>query len=224
MKKVYLLLVIFIGVFLTTNTASAHQPRLVWEMQSTYASPFIIDNQDISQAFYGILKDKPEYYKVKIDQRSDLYLSLLVPDNINAAVSVSARVFKLNSSDEEIKIFLNGDRSLWKSYFEEFAGDFYLQGPDGARILKPGEYLIEITSNANEGKYVLVVGQKESFPLNEAMKMILNLPKLKLDFFEEPIYMLAGGIVGKLFSALLLFILLLILMSLRKVREKKERR
>ena len=49
----------------------------------------------------------------------------------------------------------------------------------------------------------------------------MSLPKLKMSFFEEPLYMLASGILGKTFSALALFLLLLVLMSLRKRREKK---
>ncbi|MFA6227558.1 MAG: hypothetical protein WC631_03760 [Candidatus Paceibacterota bacterium] len=221
MNKKLVLYGIFVGFLFAGNTASAHQPRLVWDFINSHDSPIVISNPDISQAFYGILKNQPEYYKVKLDKASILYLSLLVPDNINAGVDISARVFKLNSPDSDIKTFLNGKRSTWESYYEEFAGDFYLQGPENSTYLKEGEYLIEITSEKNEGKYVLVVGQKESFPLDEAMRMIINLPRLKIDFFEEPVFMLAGGIIGKLMASLLLFLLLLALMSLRKRRERK---
>lgn len=189
-------------------------------MQSTANSPFVIRNPEVSQAFYGKFKNLPEYYKVKIDKLSEFYLSLLIPDNTNAAIGVSARIIKLDSPDSDVKMFLNGNKTEWKEYYEEFAGDFYLQGPEGTKIFRPGEYLIEITAERNEGKYVVVVGKKESFPLNEAMKMILSLPKLKTVFFEEPIYMISSGIVGKLMASLFLFLLLLILMSLRKRKER----
>ena len=223
MKNKILLFGAISCVFFLANTASAHQPRLVWDLANSHDSPIVVSNPEISQAFYGTLKNKPEYYEIKLDEPAVVYLNLLTPDNIDAAVNTSARVFKLNSSDSDIKAFLNGKRFNWESYYEDFAGDYYMKGPESSTYLKTGKYLVEITSEKNDGKYVLVVGQKESFPLNEAMSMVLNLPKLKLVFFEEPVFMLASGIIGKLIASLFLFLLLLALMSLRKVREKKNK-
>jgi hypothetical protein len=221
MNKKLIFCGIIFGFLSMWGTASAHQPRLVWDLANSYDTPIVINNPDISQAFYGTLKNKPEYYKITLDNPSILYLSLLVPDNKDAGINVTGRVFKLNSSDNNIQVFLNGNNSKWESYYEDFAGDFYLQGPDASTYLRKGDYIVEVSSEKNEGKYVLVVGQKESFPLDEAMKMIINLPKLKMEFFEEPWFMLASGIIGKLLASLFMFLLLLCLMSLRKARENK---
>ena len=219
--KINIGILIFIISFFFTNQVLAHNPRLVWDTKSTAISPIIIDRPEISQAFYGILKNSPEYYKIKIEKPSIIYFGLLVPDNNNASIGLSAKMIKLASPDSDIKMYLDGNKADWESYFEDFAGDFYLKGPEETKYLKTGEYLIEITSENNDGKYVLTVGQDESFPLNKAMKTIMNLPKLKMWFFEEPVYMLASGILGKTLAALDLFLLLLILMSLRKRRELK---
>jgi hypothetical protein len=219
MKKI-LIATLFIYAF-STNQALAHNPRLVWDTKNTSVSPILIQNPEISQAFYGILKNNPEYYKIKIEKPSIVYFGLLVPDNNNASIGLSAKMIKLNSPDSDIKMYLNGNKTNWENYYEEFAGDFYLKGPEETKYLRTGEYLLEITSENNIGKYVITVGQQESFPLNEAMKTIMSLPKLKMEFFEEPVYMLASGILGKTISALYLFLLLLVLMSLRKRREKK---
>jgi hypothetical protein len=221
MNKKILFCGILLSFVLSTQIASAHEPRLVWKLNNSSNTPIVIENPDISQAFYGEFKSTPEYYKVKINEPSVLYLSLLVPDNNHSAINVSAKVIKLNSADSNIKISLDGTKTVWESYYEPFAGDFYLQGPEASEFVRPGEYLITVTSDNNLGKYTLVIGQKESFPLDEAVKTILNLPRLKLDFFEEPIYMLTAGILGKIMASLFLFLLLLILMSLRKVRESK---
>ncbi|MFA6430535.1 MAG: hypothetical protein WC229_01425 [Candidatus Paceibacterota bacterium] len=220
MKKI-LSITVILGTIIIANQASAHNPRLVWDIKNTSISPIIIEKPEISQAYYGILKNKPEYYKIKIDQPSIIYFGLLVPDNGNASVGLSAKMIKLSSPDSDIKMYLDGNKTNWESYYEEFAGDFYLKGPEETKYVKTGEYLIEITSEDNVGKYVLTVGQEESFPLNEAMKTIMSLPKLKINFFEEPAYMLASGILGKTISALFLFLLLLVLMSMRKIKEKK---
>jgi len=220
MKKFVKILIISALLFSASETL-AHNPRLVWDIKTSSISPILIENPDISQAFYGMLKNNPEYYKIKIEESSIIYFGLLVPDNNNASIGLSAKMIQLNSPDSNIKMYLNGDKTLWESYYEFFAGDFYLKGPEETKYLKPGEYLLEITSNDNIGKYVLTVGQKESFPIGEAMRTIMSLPKLKLFFFEESIYMLSSGVLGKLISTLYLFLLLLILMSLRKIREKK---
>lgn len=220
MKKSIGILVFITSLFFANQTL-AHNPRLVWNTKTTEVSPIVIDKPEISQAFYGILKGTAEYYKIKIEEPSIIYFGLLVPDNNNASIGLSAKMIKLNSPDSDIKMYLNGNKTNWETYFEEFAGDFYLKGPEETRYLKTGEYLIEINSEDNVGKYVLTVGQEESFPLSEAMKTILSLPKLKIEFFEEPVYMLASGILGKTFAALALFLLLLILMSLRKRRQNK---
>jgi len=214
---------VFILISLFANQSLAHNSRLVWNTKNTSASPIIIEKPEISQAFYGLLKNNPEYYKIKIEKPSIIYFGLLVPDNNNASIGLSAKMIKLNSPDSDIKMYLNGNKTNWENYYEEFAGDFYLKGPEETKYLKTGEYLIEITSENNVGKYVITVGQEESFPLNEAMKTIMSLPKLKMVFFEEPIYMLASGILGKTISALYLFLLLLVLMSLRKRREKNKK-
>ncbi len=220
MKKI-LTTTILLGTFFFTNQAFAHNPRLVWDVKSTAVSSILIDKPEISQAFYGMLKNNPEYYKIKIEKPSIIYFGLLVPENNNASIGLSAKMIKLNSPDSDIKMYLDGNKTSWENYYEEFAGDFYLKGPEETKYLRAGEYLMEITSEDNVGKYVLTVGQQELFPLNEAMKTIISLPKLKMEFFEEPVYMLASGILGKTFSALALFLLLLILLSLRKRREKK---
>lgn len=219
MKKI-LIATILLYAF-SSNQALAHNPRLVWDIKNTAISPILIDKPEISQAFYGILKNNPEYYKIKIEKPSIIYFGLLVPENNNASIGLSAKMIKLNSPDSDIKMYLDGNKTNWENYYEEFAGDFYFKGPEETKYLRTGEYLIELTSENNAGKYVLTVGQQESFPLDEAMKTILSLPKLKMEFFEEPIYMFASGILGKTFSALALFLLLLILMSLRKGKEKK---
>lgn len=220
-NKKKLLILVAIGIFFSSNQVFAHQPNLVWESQSTEKTPYLIEDINISQAFYGELKNKPEYYKVNIDKPSILYVGLLVPDNKNASKDLSLKIIKLNSPDSDIKLFLNGTILVWEKYYEPFAGDNYLKGPEETKYLRTGEYLIEVTSKDNIGKYSLVVGQEESFPLGKTIRMMIDLPKLKMVFFEEPFYMLYSGILGKLMTALFLFLLLLSMMSLRKVKESK---
>jgi hypothetical protein len=139
--------------------ASAHQPRMVQEDEVEIESP------EISQAFYGELKGKTDNYHIHAEEAFDFYTSILVPDLEGIDKDVSVRVSK---SDEEI-FLLDGENHLWTKFYEEFAGDYYFEGPEIEARLGPGDYHLEVFSPDNQGKYVLSVGKIESFPLDETV-------------------------------------------------------
>jgi hypothetical protein len=200
-----------LSILFIANTVFAHQPRLVYKMVSTIDTPFVISKPDISQAFYTQFKNSnADYFKVTLSTEQSLYLGLLTPDNSEAAKEVSAIVIKLNSPDSDVKMSLDGKDFVWKKYHEDYAGDNYWQGPDLTKILPAGEYLINISAKDNAGKYVLVVGQTESFPFGEAMKTLYNLPDLKMGFFGTSFLTIFSGIIGKylLYSLIGLVIIL----------------
>ncbi|MEI8339036.1 MAG: hypothetical protein WCF94_00015 [bacterium] len=199
------------------NVASAHQPRLVYKAVSTIDIPFVIQTPDISQAFYGQFKEaKAEYYKVTLPAEQNLYLSLLTPDNTEAAKEVSAQVIKLNSPDSDIKMSLNGQKFTWKKYYEDYAGDNYYQGPSLEKKLPAGDYLITVTAKDNVGKYVLVTGKTEAFPFKEAVKTLFALPSLKMGFFGTSFFSVFAGIIGKylLYSLIGLLVIVLLVIGL----------
>lgn len=210
--KIFLALSV-LSILFIANTVFAHQPRLVYKMLSTIDAPFIISNPDISQAFYGQLKNpSADYFKVTLNTEQSLYLGLLTPDNNESAEEVSAMVIKLNSPDSDIKMSLGGKDSNWEKYYEDYAGDSYWQGPDAKKLLPAGDYLITISAKDNIGKYVLVIGQTESFPFAEAMKTLYNLPDLKMGFFGTSFLTVFSGIIGKyLLYSLIGIIVILIL-------------
>ena len=67
--------------------AQAHQPRIVSDSWLT-----LIENPEVSQAFYGELKGHEAYYLIDLKQAGDLYLQLLVPDLPGVAKDKSAAV------------------------------------------------------------------------------------------------------------------------------------
>lgn len=199
------------------SVVSAHQPRLVYQTNSTIDNPFIIQTPDISQAFYGQFKNaQAEYFKVSLPAEQNLYLSLLTPDNSEASKEVSATVIKLSSPDSDIKMSLNGQKFTWKKYYEDYAGDNYYQGPSLEKKLPAGDYLITVTAKDNVGKYVLVTGVVETFPFNEAAKTLFALPALKMGFFGTSFFSIFAGIIGKylLYSLIGLLILVVLVIGL----------
>ncbi|MGZ7050099.1 MAG: hypothetical protein ACXVHO_08840, partial [Methanobacterium sp.] len=72
-------IILLFVLFLSICAVSAHQPRVELGVNTTPANPIIIQNPEVSQAFYGNLKGNPDYYQITSDKPFKLYLGLLVP-------------------------------------------------------------------------------------------------------------------------------------------------
>ncbi|WP_321422545.1 hypothetical protein [uncultured Methanobacterium sp.] len=205
-----LLAVIFVLVVASISVACAHQPRLVIGDNASNDNPIVIQNPEVSQAFYGELQGQPNYYQIKSDNQFKFYLNLLVPASQGISPDfISAQV--LDSSGNVI-ISVDGTNSTWKSYFEEFGGDYYLKGPETKADLPAGTYYIKIFNTDNQGKYSIAIGEEESFPIDETMKALVTIPLLKEQFFGKPITTLFFeflGIIIAFGSTLVLFSMLL---------------
>jgi hypothetical protein len=201
MKKVALFTV-SISLLVLVSAALAHQPRIV------SAELTQIKNPEVSQAFYAELKGKPDYYQIKSDDSFSLYVGILVPDLQGIGKDVSVEITKGHEHEKgEILFFLDSLEHEWTYYYEEFGGDSYYKGPElrsnpdeeglpqGVDVGE-GTYTIKVFSPDNEGKYVLVVGEREEFPLNEIMKTLFVLPKLKAQFFGKSPWTAYFNLIG----------------------------
>lgn len=190
---------------------SAHQPRIISASETVN-----IKNPEISQAFYGIMTGEPANFQIVSEEPFKLYVGVLVPDIEGIDKDVSAEIVSLQIP--KIKILLDGTAHEWERFHEEFANDWYFNGPEMEETEVPGgTYNIRVFSNDNHGKYVLVVGKIESFPLDEAINTVLTLPELKKDFFNKSpltayfnlvgLFMLVTLVIGFIVVALLYLII-----------------
>lgn len=196
-KPVFFLFIILFstGYLLGPGNASAHQPRLVY-LQS---GDIQINKPEISQAFYDELKGKPRDYFINSDADFQLYINLLVPSHANISGRYSARVFHINDSVEQQIIELDGGSSVWEDFYEAFGRDWYLKGPEFSKQVPAGKYKIEVYSKDNQGKYVLTIGQKESYDLQSILNIYWQLPLLKVNFFKTSVlqfFLTPFGIAG----------------------------
>lgn len=171
---------------------NAHQPRLVFNEQNSIENPFIVENPEVSQAFYGELKGEPQYYLINNLESFNLYINILSPAIENADKDYSAEVYVNNNKIKEI----NASSVEWTKFYEEFGGDDYWKGPELDSIVGGDSYLIKVSSLDNIGKYVLVIGKKESFPPKEALNAFTSMPKLKSEFFEKNILLSYWNRIG----------------------------
>jgi hypothetical protein len=216
MKKVILISILFCVII--SSSAYAHQPRIVSEDVT------IIKNPEISQAFYGELKGQHDHYNIIEEEGFDLYVSILVPELPGIGKDVSVAIEPIDEIDNNFIYFLNGTDFQWERYYEEFGGDYYYQGPDIKVEADPGGYDIHVMSTDNLGKYVLVVGQIESFPIDEFINTIITLPQLKQEFFEKPWYTAYFNLIGVFLLVIVLVVIAALYIVYRLIKKFRKYR
>lgn len=210
-------------LFVTSNfVASAHQPRMVDE------ETYIIENPEISQAYYGELTGKPQIFKIEEDKDFKLYVQILSPDIKDADKDFSVEITKGDKSD--FYYLLDGTTYKWGEYYEEFAGDNYFTGPElkdetveselpvGIKV-PAGKYKLKVFSPDNKGQYTLAVGEKEEFPPLEIVKTIFVVPQIKLSFGKTIFEVLTSPtmlIVITSFIVIVVFLVYLIKFIIKK--------
>ena len=220
MKKIIKIIVIFL-LLAFANVASAHQPRIVY----LQAGDVTINNPEISQAFYDVLKGQSRNYFIDSDKDFELYVNLLVPEEANRDGRYSANIFLLENGQNEKQIAtLDGNAFNWQQFYEPFGRDYYLKGPELDQTLTAGKYKIEVYSppqrgpaeggtNSNQGEYVLAVGKTESYDIQSLLNVYWQLPFLKITFFKTSVlqfFLTPFGIAGiGVIGALLIFLALI---------------
>ncbi len=181
MKKIAVLILLNFLLLVCSNPAASHQPRIISEQKVE------IKNPQISQAFYAVLQGTPDDYILKEEKEFPLYISILLPDLPEVRKDYLIEVYSFDNGNQLVPLFkLEGNHHTWEPFYEPFAGDTYLQGPESERVLPSGIYIIRVSNPDNQGKYVLSVGREESFSVPEAVDTIRNLPALKKYFGKSP--------------------------------------
>ncbi|MEI8091419.1 MAG: hypothetical protein WCG98_04190 [bacterium] len=128
MKKTLIFLLAISAVF---GVCSAHQPRLVRQQSNSEVNPVIVTKPEVSQAFYGILSGHADYYQIKMDTGFSLFVSLVVPDLPAGRHGLSGQrtdfVVDIAGANKAVYTRLDGRKFQRTGFYEEFAGDQYLQ-------------------------------------------------------------------------------------------------
>ena len=209
MKKLILILIII----LITPIILAHQPRIT-DSQET-----IVEEPEISKAYYGNLEGNSHIYIINSDKSFNLYVHILVPNinNIDKDISI-----KINKDGEEFN-YLNGTNYEWVEFYEEFAGDSYWAGPEFEQQVSPGNYEIIVSSPDNQGKYSLAIGKIESFPFSEIVNTIFILPSLKKDFFNKSPLTAYSNFIGLFLLIIMIIIATIVFFSIRFYKKSRNK-
>ncbi|MCJ7816850.1 MAG: hypothetical protein MUP55_03245, partial [Candidatus Aenigmarchaeota archaeon] len=175
-------------LFLFSVPVSAHQPRLVmgWDIHDENSS-LLVEQPEVSQAFYGELNGRPDYYKIILDKPARIYFAITVPYAPESRTDLTVELYDHKDTAITQVFLLEGAKFQWKPFYEEFGGDWYLQGPEARENLTNVTYYIKVSSPSNQGKYSLAIGEEESFPPGETLNAYLLLPIIKQQFFGKPV-------------------------------------
>jgi hypothetical protein len=186
----------FIILCLFLPNVFAHQPRLVGNETNV-----VVDQPEISKAYYGSLSGKPATYRIESTEPFRLYVNILVPDMEGIDKDVSVKILRQGT----VISILDGIEHDWTQFYEPFAGDHYFRGSEYVKEQDAGTYDIEVYSPDNQGKYVLAIGDREAFPLGELVRTYAVLPRLKSEFFGKSPFSAYFNIMG-IFLAVILVI------------------
>ena len=184
-------------------------PKLVNDQELTIGHPLRISEPEIAQAFHGELKGRPVFYKIISEVDFDFYINIMSPVISDTQNDFTVEVYGMNKS-----INLNGEIFDWQKYYDKFTGNNYWRGPSYEEGLSKGEYIIEVSNPDNLGKYVLLIGQQEFFPLKEAINTIFLMPKLKSYFGQSFIgsYFNQFGLFLFIFSLVLIILIIILIL------------
>jgi hypothetical protein len=206
------LILLFVVLFFVCS-ASAHQPRIELGTNSTFSNPILIKNPELMQAFYGNLNGKPDFYQVSSDVPFELCLGITVPASKGLGGSLPSAV--VTDSSGNLVFILNGTTGTWKPFIGEFK-DSYLDGPEITRNVSAGTYNIVVFNGNNNGKYLLLMGNKEILNAYDYLQDIVNAPILKEQFFGKPVSLLFLEIMGFLLAfGTLIVVFIMMLTSLK---------
>ncbi len=184
------LLLIAAITYSVADTVYAHQPVLVTDTGVTR-----VERPEVSRAFYGELNGKPAVYEILSPDSFDLYVNILVPDEVGIPTDLSVTVTR----GPDTIALLEGPAHGWTKFYEPFGGDSYLMGPEQRLRVGPGTYVATVTRPGNEGRYVLAVGEREEFSFKEIIRIVGLMPRLKRDFFHKASIRALTDPIGSLF-------------------------
>ena len=215
MRKLYIALAV--AAILVPSAVFAHQPRISGDQ-----AQITVENPEVSKAYYSELKGQPQYYEINSAVDFALYVNILLPDVPQISKDIMVEVFQNN--EQGIKLYtLDGKGFNWTLFFEEFARDDYYKGPEIKAQTKAGVYLIKVSSPDNMSRYSLAIGEKESFPANEVVRSLIELPQIKSQIFNKPAIFAFLNIFGLFIWIPLLIILIIIIVSIWLVRKRKNK-
>lgn len=193
-------------IFSGSSTVFAHIPVVLDKEQATPENPYQIRDAITSMAYYDVIGDSPRVYNLIVKNSGEFYMGISVPkvsDTPQCKPTISL------TNDENFVIYEGiSKNTLWTDFHEPFGNADYFTGPETNVYVIPGSYMIHVSSETNNCKYILATGVVEKFQFDDFISSVYLIPIINQNFFEmnpiqsvmnmSGIFMLFVGLIGSL--------------------------
>lgn len=176
-------------LILLSLPAWAHQPVVAERASYPAEAPYAIAEPEISKAIFGELNGEPQYYRIVSETPFRFYAGITAP-RIEGCPLETWFSFEVLDGDFRPIATLDGEDFEWWPWYEEFGGNWYWIGPEIGEDFKAteeyaaGTYHIRVHNEDNQGKYVLAVGDIESFPIDVIARTMITMPGINARFWD----------------------------------------
>lgn len=163
---------------------------LLVNQEMSHESPYIIENPEATKELFLQIKEKPNY--LQIENTEEISLKILFPYSKNTSNDFLINIYLNNELKETIFSEIPEEK-----YYDKSKGILYLKGPE-INLNEKGIYIFEFSSEEENKKYIIYIGEKTKMSSCELFKIILILPKLKMHYFEKSFFSVFKGSIGKI--------------------------
>ena len=175
-------------MLLSIAPAIAHQP-VVNSEASSISAPFEVTEPEVSKAIFAQLKGEAQYYRITSDVPFRFYAGITVPKIDGCPLD---RRFSVDVLDKDLKLIVaaDGERFDWWPWYESFGRKWYWVGPEigshfkSNRQLDAGTYYLRVFNAEQSGRYVLAIGDIESFPIDVIARTLVQMPGINHEFWD----------------------------------------
>lgn len=173
----------------TASPIWAHTPVIDLNAK-TRDAPMVIDSPEHSKAIFSELAGAAQYFQIIEDEEFDFYVGLTAPKLESCGLG---RTFSFRVLDADFKVIDSRDGAAmkWAPWYEEYGKSWYWVGPEIGKAFAhdrqypAGTYYVEVFNAANEGKYVLAIGDQERFGLRTLLTIKATMREVKAKFWNE---------------------------------------
>jgi len=184
LKSIKTIAILFIVLLSTAIVCQAHRPVII-KNESSRENPVLVEEPEISRAFYGALEGEPHFYKIVSDKPFTLYVNILVPDLDPEGVSVPVHDMSFTVLNADTPLFtVDGSSYQWRRFYEKYGRDHYYMGPEFDKKVEAGTYYVSVYNMNNSGRYSLAIGKIEEFNFFSIIGAILKAKSLDRWFFR----------------------------------------
>jgi len=173
---------------MTAAGAQAHQPVLNTGQDYPPESPYMVAEPEVSKAIFSQLTGAPHYYRIDSDTPFDMYVGITAA-RIEECPLVPFS-FDVLDSDLNLVHAADGTDFEWWEWYEPFGRKWYWVGPEfgqdfmATSVFEAGTWFVRVHNADNQGRYILAIGDQESFPPDVILRTLLTLPAINAIFWD----------------------------------------